>query len=90
MAAVSRGHPIWTPPPTNRIKKMVDRWDISDHILLINPCLETLPVGTKSHESFHKDTYVLGDVIVVLHYNSCSKWRPPISLYILHRLAMLC
>jgi hypothetical protein len=27
----------------------------SDHILLINPCPETLPFGTKGHKIFQED-----------------------------------
>jgi hypothetical protein len=34
---------------------MLDRWDHSDHILLIHLCPEMLPFGTKGHKSFHED-----------------------------------
>jgi hypothetical protein len=49
---------------------VVDRWVQSDHILLIYPCPEVLPFGTKGHKVFREDAYVLGDVIVVLHLKS--------------------
>jgi hypothetical protein len=32
-----------------------DRWVQSYHILLIHPCPEMLPFGTKDHKSFRED-----------------------------------
>jgi hypothetical protein len=36
-------------------RSMVERWVQSDHILLIHPCSETLPFGTKGHRIFRED-----------------------------------
>jgi hypothetical protein len=55
---------------------VVNRWVQSGHIFLIHPWPETLPFGSKDHKSFREDAQVLGDVIIVLHYKSCSKWQP--------------
>jgi hypothetical protein len=71
-------------------RSVVYRWVQSDHILLIHPCPETLPFGTKGHKSSREAEWVIGEVVVVLHYKSYSKWRPPTSLHFLHRLTMLC
>jgi hypothetical protein len=69
---------------------VVDIWVQSDRVLLIHPCLETLPFGSKGHKIFQENMQVLGAVIAVLHYKSCLKWRPPTSLHVMYRLAMLC
>jgi hypothetical protein len=71
-------------------RSVVDRWVQSDHIFLIHSCRETLPFGTKGHKSFREDAYVLGGIIVVLHYKICLEWRQRTALHILHRPAMLC
>jgi hypothetical protein len=34
---------------------VADRWVQCDHILLIHPCPEMLPFGTKGHKSFGED-----------------------------------
>jgi hypothetical protein len=36
-------------------RSVVDRWIQCDYILLIHPCPEALPFGTKGHKSFRED-----------------------------------
>jgi hypothetical protein len=56
------------------------------HIQDVNEYMLQCFVVDRWVQSYH----ILGDVIVVLHYKSCSKWWLLTSLHVLHRLAMLC